>query len=901
MRPIDRLRMRLRSLFLGDRVERELVAELQFHVEELTRQKIERGLSPEQARAEALREFGGVAQLQEECRDKRRTRWIEEFVTDLGYAVRLFAKSPGFTSVALLSLALGIGANTAIFTLVETLILRELPVREPGALFQIVGVTPGQDGAQGSFSYPTFQFFRERAAMFSHMFTWTSRKIEAGEGEGMEWIAADLVSDDYFSGLGAAPALGRALADERDQPSVAVLSHGWWRRRFDSDPGAVGRTVRLGGIPFTVVGVMPEGFFGAVVGSSPDVFLPIGAETLLNPGTQVFAQPNSVWLPLVARLGAGVSEAEASAGVELLWPSMIEETGPRDREGNLNESFRAFKSRLRSASNGVSNLRQRFQGPLRVLGVVVVFVWLIACLNLSNLMLARAAKRQREFALRLAVGAGRGRLLRQMLTESFLLAAVGTALGVLFALWTSRLLTASLSTSRDAISLDIRTNSAVLGYTAGITILTTLLFGLLPALRALRSSLPPVFKEGTHRIAGRGAASRSLLVVQVALSLLLVAGATVFLRTFQNLLAVELGFDPDRVLIASVEPGRVGWKDDAAARFYHDLQARLQALPGVEAVSGSSKTPIQNCCWWEVLDVQGHTPAPGERVGGMASPLNTFLNSIAPGYFRVMGTRMRRGRDFDERDAPNARRVAIVNEAFARKYFPNVDALGRIISMPPEYKVGPMEIVAVVENARYRDLRGPTRLAVYFPVTQAPDRGTSLEVLLRTQGPPLALASAVRQQVHSFHPAMPVKFRSLAQEVEGVLTNERLLALLSAFFGVVALALGAIGLYGIVAYSVTQRTGEIGVRIALGASRASVLWLVMRQSVLLVSLGLAIGCAAVFALTGSVNNLVFGVRPAGVVTLATAGGVLSVVALLAAWLPARRAAGVDPLVALRYE
>jgi predicted permease len=384
------------------------------------------------------------------------------------------------------------------------------------------------------------------------------------------------------------------------------------------------------------------------------------------------------------------------------------------------------------------------------------------------------------------------------------------------------------------------------------------------------------------------------------LSLLLVAGATVFLRTFQNLLAVELGFDPDRVLIASVEPGRVGWKDEAAARFYRDLQSRLQALPGVEAVSASSQTPLQNCCWGEVLDVQGYTPAPGERAGGMASPLSAFLNSITPGYFRAMGTRLRRGRDFDERDEPNARRVAIVNEAFARKYFPDADALGRIISMPPEYKVGPMEIVGVVENARYQDLRGPTRLAVYFPIAQA-SGPASLEVVLRTQGPPLAMAAAVRKQVHSFHPAMPVKFRSLTQEVEGVLTNERLLALLSAFFGVVALALGAIGLYGIVAYSVTQRTGEIGVRIALGASRANVLWLVMRQSLLLVSLGLAIGCAAVFALTGSVNNLVFGVQPAGVVTLATAGGVLSVVALLAAWLPARRAARVDPLRALRYE
>jgi predicted permease len=886
--------LRFRSLFLRGRVERELLAEMRFHIEELTRQKIERGLSPEAALAEARREFGGVAQLQEECRDRRRTRWIEEGAGDVRYALRLFAKSPGFTSVALLSVAIGIGANTAIFALAEVLLLRDLPVREPGALFQIVGVTPGREGAQGSFSYPTFQWFRDKASMFSHLFTWTPRKIEAGEGEGMEWIAADLVSDDYFVGLGAAPALGRALADERQQPAVAVLSHAWWRRRFDSDPGAVGRSLRLGGIPFTIVGVMPEGFFGAVVGSSPAVFLPLEAHWLLSPGSQVFRQRNAVWLPLVARLGAGVGEAQASARLESLWTSMIEETGPRDREGNLNESFRAFKGRLRCASNGVSDLRRRFQGPLGVLGVVVVLVWLIACLNLSNLMLARGVKRQREIALRLAVGAGRGRLLRQMLTESLLLATVGTGLGVLFALWTSSLLAAWLSTSGDAVALDIRANHMVLGYTAATTVLTTLLFGLFPALRAVRSSVQPFLKEGAHQIAGAGAASRSLLVAQVALSLLLVAGATVFLRTFQNLLSVELGFEPDRVLIASVEPGRVGWKDEAAAHFYRDLGSQLQALPGVEGVSLSSMTPIQNCCWWEVLGVQDYTPVPGER-------LNTFLNSVAPGFFRVMGTRLVRGRDFDERDAPHSRPVAIVNESFARRFFPNGEALGRVISLPPEYKVGPMEIVGIVEDARYHDLRGPTRLAAYFPIAQAPDRPASLEVLVRAPGAPLALAPAVRRQVHSFHPAMPVKFRSLAQEVEGVLTHERLLALLSAFFGGVALALGAIGLYGIVSYSVARRTGEIGVRIALGASRANVLWLVMRQSMLLVSLGLAIGCAAVVALTGFVRNLVFGVQPAGAATLATAAGVLTAVALLAAWLPARRAGGVDPVRALRYE
>jgi predicted permease len=903
MRTLDRLRLRLRTLFFRERVDRELSAELEFHLEELTREKITHGLPPQEARAEALREFGGIPQLQEACRDARRTRFLEEIAADTRYALRLFAKSPGFTCVALVSLALGIGANTAIFTLAEALILRELPVRDPGALFQIVGVTPGKEGAQGSFSYPTFEWLRERGSVFSHVFTWSARRIEAGEGENMEWIAAELVSEDYFVGLGAAPALGRALGDEREQPAVAVVSHRWWQRRFDADPGAIGRSVRLGGIPFTVVGVMPEGFFGAVVGSPPDVFLPLGVINALSPGADRFRRRESVWLPLLVRLRPGTSEAEAAAAVEMFWRPMLEETGPRGRDGDVLAPFRAFRSRLLPASNGISGVRQRFVAPLRILAAVVALVWLIACLNLSNLMLARAAKRRRELALRLAVGAGRGRLLRQMLTESFLLASAGALLGALFALWTSRLLTAGLSTTRDAVSLDIRANGSVLAYTAGVTILTTLLFALLPALRALRFAVEPALtlKEGAQRIASGRTTSRALLVAQVALSLLLVAGATVFLRTLQNLLAVELGFDPERVLVATVDHARVGFKDDAAVRFYRDLQERLQALPGVEAASGASNTPIQGCCWSDPLSVEGQTLPPGAGDGGVASPRNTFLNSVAPGYFRVMGTRVLKGREFDERDATNAARVAIVNEEFARTYFPDTDPLGRTIALPAGYKSGSMQIVGVVENARYRDLRGPTRLAAYFPATQAPDRPSSFEVLVRTQGPPLALAPAVRQQIHAFHAALPVRFRSLAQEVSGALTNERLLAILSAFFGVVALVLGAVGLYGTVAYSVTQRTSEIGVRVALGASRTSILWLVMRQSVLLVGLGVAIGCAAAVSLTSFIATLVFGVQPTSLATLATAASVLATVALLSAWLPARRAASADPLRALRYE
>jgi predicted permease len=731
--------------------------------------------------------------------------------------------------------------------------------------------------------------------MFSQVFTWSSRRIEAGEGESMEWIAVDRVSEDYFAGLGVAPHLGRALADERQQPAVAVLSHNWWRKRFHSDPAALGQTIRLGGLPFTIVGVTPEAFFGAVVGSATDVFVPLAAEELLNPDNKSrFLSRNSSSLTLMARLGPGVTMTQAAAGLQPLWAAMTEETGPMDRQGTISGWFRELKSHVQPASTGISQLRRRFRQPLRILVVVVALVLLIACVNLSNFLLARSLTRQREMALRLAVGAGRGRLLRQMLTESLLLAAGGAVLGLLFAGWSSRLLTSFLSTSRDAISLDTGANLTLLAYTAAITILTTLLFGLAPALRVLRSSVHPLLKEGSHQVTGPRVSSRGLLVAQVAMSLLLVAGAALFLRTFQNLLSVNLGFNADRVLIASVEPSRVGLKEEAANQFYRDLQARLQSLPGVESVSFSWKTPIQNCCWSETLAVEGYAADPNERT-------NVFLNSVAPGFFRTMGTRLLLERDFDSRDVLNSRPVAIVNESFAKKYFPNGDAIGRTISLPPNYKVGAMTIVGIVEDTRYIDLRGPTRLAAYFPLSQSRERLGVVEVLVRTVGPPLALASAVRERVHSFHPAMPVRFRSLAQEVEGVLTYERLLALLSVFFGCIALALAAIGLYGTLSYSVARRTGEIGVRVALGASRGTVLWLVMRQSLTLVVVGLAIGCAAAVYLARFVSALLFGVTPADPMTFGIAAGVLGGVALLAAWLPARRAAAIDPMRALRYE
>jgi predicted permease len=522
-------------------------------------------------------------------------------------------------------------------------------------------------------------------------------------------------------------------------------------------------------------------------------------------------------------------------------------------------------------------------------------VLLLACLNLSNFLLSRAVRRQKELALRLAVGASRSRLLRQMLAESFVLASAGAAAGVLFAAWSSRMLIALLQTNVNYVNLEVQLNSRVLLYSGALALLAILLFGSAPAIRAVRSSLQPLLKEGSHQLSARHAWSRSLLIAQVALSLLLTLGATYFVGTFRNLVAVHPGFDADRVLVAHVQPIRVGIENETAAAFYRDVTARIARVPGVEAVAVALMTPIQDCCWWDPVEVDGYTPAPGER-------LDVFFNSVSPDYFRTLGTPVLRGRLFSDRDTPASTPAAIVNEAFARKFFSGREPLGQWVTLPQGYGTRRFQIVGVVGNINQRDVRSPIPLMLYFGHgQQQKDLPGTANFMVRTRGNPASLGPAVRRAVHQTNPGIPVSLRTLSDELNDTMTHDRLLALLSGFFGVVALALAAIGLYGVLAYTVARRTSEIGVRVALGAPRAKVLWLVVRQSAVLVCAGMAIGSAAGLGLGRFIESLLFGVDPADPSVFAAALSILGAVTLLAAWLPARRATAIDPVKALRYE
>ncbi len=857
------------------RREEELDRELRAHLELEAEEQQEAGVTSEEARYAAQRAFGNLALTKEDTRAVWGWTLLDQLRQDLRYAFRTLLRSPAFTVVAVLCLALGIGANTAIFSLVDAALLRMLPVADPERLVVVQSLDPS--GGYMGFSYPQFVYLREHASAVAAMFAYEATSLNLSAGNLTDAPKGLLVSDNYFSALGVQPAIGRGFTPSDE--AVAVISYRFWQTRFHADPAIAGRAVMLNGLPFAVIGVAPRRFFGVEVGNSPDVFIPLAWRDRLLPGPPLLPQPNSFWLNVMARLRPDVPVAQAAAQTDVVYHQGINEQA---LPGRLARFLQQRRITFISGAKGMSSIA-RFSTPLLILMTVVSLVLLVACANVANLLLARAAARRKEIAVRLAIGAGRARLVRQFLTESLALSAGGGTLGLLFGVWSARALTGFLTNRVLDVSLDVR----VFGFTLLVSVLTGLLFGAAPGFRASRVDLTPAFKgEAASTSPGRRARlGRLLLSGQVAMSLLLLTGAGLFIRTLANLRTMDAGFRGDHVLLATLNPGLSRYSPERTNAFYADLLQRVSAIPGVRSAS-LADAPLL-----------GGSSVDGLSVEGATEHGRTCLRLVGPRFFETMGITIRFGRDFSPNDHAGSPKVAIINETIARKYFAGENPIGKHVGIGGAPDI---EVVGVIADTKYRRLRETIPNTVYLPMDQA-QRGAERTLHVRTFAGPAGMAAAVREQVRALDKNLPVKISLFSDLVDENLAQERLVATLSGFFGGLALLLTAMGLYGVIAYNVQRRTREIGIRMSLGARHAAVLWMVLRDCLLLAGLGVAAGVPASFWLSRLVARELFGVAPGDPATIAAAAAFLIVVAALAGYLPARRASRVDPMLALRYE
>ena len=856
-------------------------------------------MSREEAERRARIEFGGVEGVKEECRESRSFAAAAALLRDLRYGLRMLRRSPGFTAVAVISIALGVGANTAIFSIFEALLLRSLPVPHPQRLLQVQVEVNGR--RSDSFSYPMIRALAERNDVFASLGGFTGNSFDVGPAEAPVRTPGAWVSGGFYAALELQPAGGRLLTPEDDTPGaplVAVISDGYWERRYQRDPSAVGSVLLIEGQPTTIVGVTPPGFTGANVGERSDVTLAFQALPRLNPDRAGLLEAGNHFNRILARAAPGLSLGEARARLKALWPgiasvSVHAKTPPERRAAML-----ASTLDLVSGGTGWTPLRSQYARPLSVLMVISALVLLIACANVANLLLARSSARRREIAVRLAIGASRGRVVRQLLSESLLLAALGAALGIVLAQLGSRLLLQLVAEGPRVVGLGVGLNPQVLGFTVALTGLTGLLFGLAPALRATAAGGSASLQSGSRAVAGAGGRlASSLVAAQAALSLLALVGAGLFVQTLRNLQAVDAGFRHEGVLMLDVEVRRAlrasGTDGDARiAAFLRESLDALSQVNGVGAVSVSNYTPVSGGFWSQRVLVDGR---------GMGEDEPPFF-AVSPGFFATLQTRVVRGRDFGPRDDRSAPPVAIVNEEFLRRFIPDGDALGRRVSVADSPSFQDMEVVGVAANAIPYSLREPARPCVFVPLFQLPaGRLASVTFEIRAAGSLAGVATAVETVMRARLPGVPVATRSFTAQVESSIRREILMARLASFFGALALALGAVGLYGLLGYLVTQRTGEIGIRMALGARRGQVIRMVLGGGLRLVAIGLALGLPLVAGIARLVAGLLFDLSPTDAPTIAAAVAVLTATALAAGLLPARRASRVDPMTALRCE
>jgi putative ABC transport system permease protein len=864
------------------------------HLERETADNIDRGMTPEDARAAAHRKFGNVALMKEDTRAVWIPVWFDQLVQDARYALRTLRRSPGFSAVVVLTLALGIGLNTGIFGLIDALLLRSLPVRNPQELIALTRIQGNQSGE--SFSYPQVRFLAEQNDIFLSLCGSSVDTFNVGPADALESTGGAWVSANYYQTLGLVPVVGRLLAPDDDRPGAspaAVITDSYWARKFGRDPGAIGRPLLVEGVPVTIVGVSPPGFSGASVGNATDITLALSVLPQLKPERRSMLGVGGRWLKVLARPRERLSRDQLKGRLAIVWTQYLNSTltpqmSPAARARALSPTLD-----LRAGATGSSPLRGQFRQPLLVLMGVVGLVLIIACVNVANLLLARAAARQREVALRLALGASRGRVVRQLLTESGVLAILGGGLGIAFASFGSGVLVNLISSgsgpdASEAIALDLGTSWRVLAFTTLVTVTTTLLFGLAPAFRATVAEPNLTMNASPNRVTGsRGRLASALVAAQVSISLLLLIGAGLFVQTLQNLRTLDRGFRHEGVLLVNVDATRAG-NDGARLRaFYHQVLTFSERLPGVTAASLSSITPLMGGGISMPIAVNGQPIASGEL----------HVNLVAPRYFETLSTPIVLGRDFTLRDDATAPGVAIVNEAFVRHHMPNGSPLEQRVSVVGSPRE--LQVVGVVKDAVYEGLREappPTVYAAYFQVGAG---AVTLEIY--GAGSLAQAASAIRAEVQPKLAGKLVRIQTLTSQLESSLVQERLMATLASAFGGLALMLAAVGLYGVLAYTVVRRTSEIGIRVALGAQRSQVLGLVMRDVTRMLALGTAFGLPAAWAASRLVSSMLYGLAPNDPATIVLAIALLVLTGLLAGYLPARRATKVDPLVALRCE
>jgi predicted permease len=888
----------------------DLDDEMQLHLDLRRKQQAEQGMSENDARYAAKRKFGNAAALKEESTAAWGWRWLESLGQDALYGVRAMLRSPWITAVALLSLGLGIGATTAIFTLMDAVMLRSLPVQDPGRLV-LVGL--GEDdgisdefGETDMYAYPIYRKFQKENQVFSSVAAVLSMTNDVhgfvADQTEQEPIQVQLVSGTYFETLGVPALIGRILTDDDDNSQgnhpVAVVSYAWWTKSLSRDPAVLGKTLRIGSTVFTIVGVTPPEFFGTKVGQAPDVWIPMSMIEAVPPHWKAYNDKLAEASYLFGRLKPGMTLEQASANVNVWYQQTFRAMLDQFQHGQTREKnetvLRTLHVPLTPMATGLSEVRREFSKPLQILMAVVALVLLIACANIANLLLARGTARARELAVRQALGAGRMRIVRQLLTESLVLALAGGAIGVAVAMFGSKLLLKMVSSGGDPWALDVSMNTTLLLFALAVTVATAVLFGTVPALRATRLQLTDSLKDGrgASAIATKGVLARGLIVSQIALSLVLLVGAGLFLRSLVNLNHVDTGFNRENVLLLKLDESSAGYmdKDPRLPQMHREIEERVSALPGVKAASYSMFT-FHEGSWNGPVFVQGFDNNKEDDVRH---------NIIGNGYFQTMGIPLIAGRSFGPQDTATSQKVAVVSERMARTKFPNGNAIGQHYSTEDQAHAGDIEVIGIVKDVKFNNLDEKPKTLDYLPYTQYPGYLSDFEV--RYQGDTAAVSDEVRKTIHSIDRNLPiVSVMTLDERIASTVRDERLVAQLCTFFGLLSVFLSSIGIYGLMSYLVSRRTNEIGIRMALGAESRHVRWLVMREIISLIAIGVAIGVPATLAGSRLVKSMVFGLSTLDWASLGSAMGLLLAVTLLAGYLPARRASRLNPVVALRYE